>query len=286
MNAWCIARLTMKEASRRRILLLIVVGSVLFLALFAAGMAFLLTEVQGGPGRTSSQVVALFAVVLTIMGFYALNFLAGLSAIFTSVNAISGEIDSGTIYAVLARPIRRRDVILGKWLGFAIVLALYVSAMSGGLFAIVYLLTGVPPAAPLPVVGILVLMTLMLLTLSLLGGTFLPTLANGIGLFLLYGLGWLGGMIESVGNALGNTTMVQIGIVVSLVIPSDALWRAASYYLQPPSLLLIMQSAPSGPTAMPFVAITPPAPAMLTYVVLYTLAALTLAIAILNRRDL
>jgi len=286
MSVIHIARLTMKEAARKRLLLLVLIGSVLFLALFGLGLWLLHREVQqGGIQGPPQQAAAMFAVVMTIMGFYALNFLAGLSAIFTSVNAISGEIDSGTIHALLARPLRRRDIVLGKWLGYATVMVLYVVGMSAGLFAIVFLVTDVPPAAPLAVMGLLVLMALLLLTLSILGGTFLPTLANGIGLFLLYGLGWLGGLIEVIGEALENDTMQQLGIIVSLIIPSDALWRAASFYLIPPSFLL-MQGAANGPISMPFISTLPPAPAMIVFSVLYALGALGLAVAIFRRRDL
>ncbi|MBI2938936.1 MAG: ABC transporter permease [Chloroflexi bacterium] len=286
MNALLIARLTLKEAARKRLLLLVVIGSVLFLTLFGVGLILLLGQVRAqmagsGAGR---QGIAVFSAMMTLMGFYMLNTLAGLSAVFISVNAISGDIDSGTVHALLAHPLRRRDVILGKWLGYASVLALYVVVMSLALMAIAYFVTDFLPPAPLAAIGLMVLVTLVLLSLSTLGGTFLPTLANGVGLFLLYGLAWLGGMVETLGAALRSDTMVHIGIVVSLLIPSDVLWRSASFYLQPAAILAMQNVSTGG--VVPFASATPPAAPMLIYTVLYTLGALGLAIAVFNRRDL
>ena len=77
----------------------------------------------------------------------------------------------------------------------------------------------------------------LLLTAGLLGSSFLPTLANAVVLFSLFGLAWLGGIVEFIGQAVANQTLVNLGVVVSLVFPSDAVWRAASYYLQPPLFL-------------------------------------------------
>lgn len=288
MSALLIARLTLKEAVRKRLVLLAVAGSLLFLATFGIGFNLLLGQMQENaarmpPGATGAAA-PIFTTGMMVLGFYMLNFLAGVSAIFVSVNAISGEIDSGTLHALVARPLYRRDVILGKWLGYASVLTVYVAVMSGGLIAIIYFAAGSLPPAPLATIGLMIWVTLLLLSLSILGGTFLSALANGVGMFLLYGLAWLAGVIEAMGGLVHNDTMVHVGIAISLVIPSDVLWHAASYYLLPPSVLMVQSVASA--SLFPFASPAPPAPAMLIYAGLYTLAAIGLAIAVFNRRDL
>ncbi|MCL5961632.1 MAG: ABC transporter permease [Chloroflexi bacterium] len=286
MQTLLIARLTLKEAARKKLLLLTVVGGGLFLVLFGVGLAVLLPELRAQfarEGRPTAQA-ALFVSLMTIMGFYVLNFLAGISAMFVSVNAISGETDSGTVHALLAHPLRRRDIVLGKWLGYAAVLILYVVTMSGSLLAIVYFVGGYRVATPLPAVALMVLVTLVVLSLSFFGGTFLPTLANGIGIFLLYGLAWMGGLIEIIGAQLHSDAMNYIGIVVSLLMPSDILWRGASYYLQPAWVVLLENS--QNVSAAPFASSTPPTTAMIVYAGLYTVIALGAAVAVFNRRDL
>src|SRR5690606_23297519 len=118
MNLIQIARLTMKEAARKRLLLLVLIGSVLFLVLFGVGLRLLLDQLGAPRGaRSFGQSVdfdSFASAMMTLLAFYALNFLAGLSAIFVSVNALSGEVDSGTVHALLARPLRRWEVVIGK----------------------------------------------------------------------------------------------------------------------------------------------------------------------------
>jgi ABC-type transport system involved in multi-copper enzyme maturation permease subunit len=55
---------------------------------------------------------------LTVLGLYAAHFLSSFVVLFLTVDAISSEIDSGTLHAALARPIRRADVIVGRWLAY------------------------------------------------------------------------------------------------------------------------------------------------------------------------
>ena len=61
-----------------------------------------------------------------MLGLYAVHFLSSFLALFLSVGAISSEIDSGTLHAVLARPIRRADVVVGRWLAYAGLIGVYV----------------------------------------------------------------------------------------------------------------------------------------------------------------
>ncbi len=118
----------------------------------------------------------------------------------------------------------------------------------------------------------------------------MPTLANGVVVFTLLGLAWLAGIIEFVGTLLqnapdttGGNAMVNIGTAVSLLLPSDALWRGASYYLESPSLLALMASARGG---IPFFASGPPATALLVWSVGYAAVMLAGAVLAFRRRDL
>ncbi len=75
-----------------------------------------------------------------------------------------------------------------------------------------------------------------MLSLSLLGGTRLPALANGVVIFMFYGLAFIAGWIEQIGSYLQNEAAVNIGIIVSLFLPIEAMWKRAAYILQPPFL--------------------------------------------------
>jgi hypothetical protein len=124
---------------------------------------------------------------------------------------------------------------------------------------------------------------LLLLTLSLLGSTLLPTLTTGVLWFSLFGLAWLAGMTEFMGQSLDSPALVNLGVAVSLLVPSDALWRGASYYLQSPDFVA---AARATGRALPFASVTPPAPAFVAWAVAYLFLGVVGAVTLFARRDL
>jgi hypothetical protein len=77
--------------------------------------------------------------------------------------------------------------------------------------------------------------------------------------------------------------MVRIGVIASLIIPSDALWKMGAAVVQPPNPLPAMGLQMS---LGPFGVVNPPSVWMGVYAVVYTLGALALAAFIFSRRDL
>jgi ABC-type transport system involved in multi-copper enzyme maturation permease subunit len=143
---------------------------------------------------------------------------------------------------------------------------------------------------PLNALGLMLLEGLLLLTLSLFGSTLMPTLANGVVVFTLLGLAWLGGIIEFVGRLLSNApdstggvAMVNIGTAVSLLLPSDALWRGASFYLESPSLISVLSVARGG---IPFFSANPPATPMIVWSIGYIAVVLAGSVVAFRKRDL
>jgi hypothetical protein len=113
-----------------------------------------------------------------------------------------------------------------------------------------------------------------------LGSTRLSTLTNGVVVFMLYGLAFIAGWIEQIGAFLHSEAAVNIGILVSLLIPIEALWKRAAYLMQPPFLREL------GLSSTPFGAASAPSRAMVVYAILYTIAALALAIRWFAQRRL
>jgi len=120
---------------------------------------------------------------------------------------------------------------------------------------------------------------LLLLDVTLLGGTQLSTLANGVLVFAAYGVAFIGGWIEQIGAFLGNQTTVVIGILASLLMPSEALWKRAAFEMR-----TVLADA-VGPN--PFIStLSVPSLMMVGYAVLYAAVALTLVVWNFGRRDL
>ncbi len=281
MMVLAIARFTFKEALRKKVLLGAGVLSIGFLALFALGNYFAFDDFTRHNARFGEAAIwqAVVAGAMTIAGLYVVNFLAGLLAIFAAVGTIASEVDSGTLHAIVPKPVHRWEIVLGKWLGFALMLGAYLALMAAGVILTIWAIWGAVPSSPVPGVGLMLLCTLLLLSLTVLGSTLLATVANGIVVFMLYGVGLLGGFIEQLGSLVQNETMVNVGIVTSLLIPSDVLWKMASYVMQPPELLARSFTTPI------FGGSAPSAP-MVAYALVYAVAAIVLAIAVFDRRDL
>jgi ABC-type transport system involved in multi-copper enzyme maturation permease subunit len=283
LHALTIARFTIHEAISRRLVLSASILSLLFVGLYALGFSFVFTNAPPFQrGDASSTEVATASSVLTVLGLYAVHFLSSFVALFLTVGAISSEIDSGTLHAVLARPIRRADVVLGRWLAYSGLISVYVAAMGGAILGLAWLISGYQAFDTLLALGLMAAGAILLLTISLLGSTIFSTLANGVIAFTLFGLAWLGGIIEFTGGVVQNAAMVNLGIVISLLVPSDAIWKAASFYAQSPLFLALGGTRGQ----VPFIGSSPPTAAMLLWAGAYLLVFLGLAVRSFGRRDL
>lgn len=287
MNALIIARFTLQEAISRRLVLAGVVLSLAFVALFAIGFTLLYhhrAALGGSEALSDTQIRAGVGTVLTVLGLYAVYFLSGFLALFLSVGAVSGEIDAGTLHALLARPLRRAEFIAGRWLAYTGLISVYVAVMAGSLLLCVRVIGGYGVPDPLRAVGLLVLATVVLLSLSLFGSTLFSTLANGVVVFTLFGMTWMAGIIEFVGAGINNEAMLNVGTAAGLLLPSDAVWRGASYYVQSPLFLAALDADSN--VGIPFASIHPPSTPLVLWGLLYPLLFLGGAVLTFRRRDL
>jgi ABC-type transport system involved in multi-copper enzyme maturation permease subunit len=278
-----VARLTFHEARRSRILLAAILLSILFLIVYGLGFNFIFEEI-GREARMEGRELRMIegreiANFLTIAGLYVVNFLTVMMTVLTSVATVSGEISSGTIHTLASKPVQRWNIIVGKWVGYACMLGLYIILLGGGVLSIVYLVSKYSPPNIAAGLGLIWLNSLMLLSLSLFGGSVLSTLTNGVLLFGLFGIAFVGGWIEQIGSLLQNQTAVRVGVITSLLLPSEALWKRAAFHLQSP-----LVTALGGFT--PFSSVSVPSPIMVGYAILFGLAALALAVWAFGRRDL
>lgn len=267
--------LTFHEARRRKMALAALLIGLIFLSLYALGFWLIVRELTTNnmPAIARPQIYSF----LTIAGLYVVHFLAVMLAIFASVDTLAGEISTHTIQSLVTKPLLRWHVVLGKWLGFGLMMALFLGMLGGGVLLIARLISGYTPPHAIQGVVLLMFEALVLVALSLLGGTRLSTLTNGVTLFLLYALAFIGAWVEQIGALLQSPAAVRVGIVTSLLLPVEALWRRASYLMQPP----ISNAFPT-----PFAVSSVPSPAMVAYAAVYGLLALLLAMRVFGRRDL
>src|SRR5918993_319758 len=111
-----IAALTLREAVRRKVVRAPARLAIALLALSAWGFSRLAASEFDGGALTTGEARLTASIVLNLVMF-GLSLIAALGTAFLAGPVLAGEIESGMALAVLARPIRRPAVLVGKWLG-------------------------------------------------------------------------------------------------------------------------------------------------------------------------
>lgn len=279
MRIIVLAKLTFREAARRKIALTAFLLGLAFLLLYNLAFYFVRTQGFGAPGGTLARSEGIN--MLLMAGLYAANFMAGVMSALLSADSLAGEINSGAIHTIVSKPVRRAEVVLGKWLGFAGLMALYVLLLGGGLILSVGLQAGYFPTNVFKGLGLIYLATLLVMSITLFFSSRLSTLATGAAVFGMYGFAFLAGWVEQIGAVLKNQTAVDIGVAASLLMPSESLWRRASYEMTSPLLRALGNFNPFGGGGDAV-----PSPLMVGYAAVFALAALLLAVRSFARRDL
>lgn len=275
MRIWVIAELTLREAARRKILWAALLLGLAFLTLYGLGLHLMLA----GPAAQASALERREgANALLVVGLYAVNFLMVMMTVLTSVDTLPGEIASGTIQAIAIKPVSRWEVLSGKWLGFVIMLTLYILLMAGGVLVLTYVLAGYTAHNVVPGLGLMWMEGLLLLSMTFLWGTRFSTLATGVLTFGFHGLAFIGGWIEEFGALSHSQAAVKLGLITSLIMPSEALWRRAASEMQSPVVNALGVS--------PFGGASVPSPAMVVYAGLFLIAAFGLALRRFSHKDL
>jgi len=272
-----IAHLTLYDARRRKILSAAAICGGLFLAVFWVIAVLVARDLKANPPSFVERQITL--VILSLFGLYAANFLSVLLASLLPVDALSGEIDSGVMQTLASKPVRRSAIVLGKWLGFGLVIVAYFLALAAGVLTATHVIAGYQQLNIGFAIPLMLLELLVMHTISIAGGTRLGTVTNGIMTLGFYGAAWIGGWVEQLGTLTGIQSARAAGVVVSLFSPADSMWRLAAYYLQPD----IVRSLGN---AGPFAGGSVPSAMMVWWALGFTAAALAFAVYSLRHRQL
>jgi ABC-type transport system involved in multi-copper enzyme maturation permease subunit len=291
-----IAGLTLREAQRRWLLVVGVLLGGAFVLVYATGVWFIVQNSSCGPRArpcaTPFQALEFRAGLNmgVIVGLFVANFLTVITAVLLPVDTLSGEIASGVTQTLASKPIRRAEIVLGKWLAYWLLVAFYIVLTAGGVlfavWAVSAIVTGgsgfVPPHA-LRGLALILLEATVMLTISIAGGTRFSTVTNGMVALGVFGLGFLGGFVEQFGVMLvegeaGRMVMRNIGTIISLLVPADALWRLAAYYMMP-AIVRDLE-------VTPFNSMYPPSGAMVLWAIGYIVVVGAIGVRQFNNRAL
>ncbi|MGI8625955.1 MAG: ABC transporter permease subunit, partial [Geodermatophilaceae bacterium] len=238
---------------------------------------------ESGFGTLTSGQARLVASQLLNLVMFGLSLIAALGTAFLAGPTLSGETESGVALAMLARPVRRSAVLLGKWLGLVVFGSGFVVLAGLAQCLVVWWTVGYWPPQPAAALALLAAQTIVLLTLGLLLSTVISPMASGVVAVGLFGATWIAGVVGGVGEVLGNDGVARVGSVSRMLLPTDGLWRGAMHAFQDPSVFTSF-----GPelAAFPFLSEAPLTATYLVWAAVWVAMVWGLAAASFLRKDL
>jgi ABC-type transport system involved in multi-copper enzyme maturation permease subunit len=180
-----ITSLSLREALHSRTMIVAIILNVLYLGFLALlGFAF---ANSGGidelPFLASGDIPTRIFLSIALGGASGLALFIG---VFSSVGSIANEIERGTILAVVARPVDRWEIVLGKFLGHGLLALVFLFVDSLIIALVTSVFTGHFIPDLLPYLALLGLNVLIMIAVSLAGSTRFSTVANAVIVIVLY----------------------------------------------------------------------------------------------------
>lgn len=278
MAALILAKMAIQEASRRKFIQVGVFLGVTLLVIHAAGFGLIHSQIENSSTGFRSVIQKTeFFNFLTMSGYYAVNFLTMMLVALAASNTLSGEISTGSIQTLAAKPISRGAIFFGKWLGMAILGCAYLFLMVGGMSLSVWLQTRYLPPNLLRGLLLMVLNMLLVESVAVTASSRLSTLASGALVFGLYGISFVGSWVEQISSYVDIRSGVELGIISSLIFPGEAVWRRASYLMSTNLIRMV---------GGPFISNSTPSPAMTVYALCFLVIVIGLGWWSFKERDL
>jgi Cu-processing system permease protein len=224
-GAMTIAAYALRESTRRRVFVVVLILTCAFLGLYALGTeaAFDATSEVDNVGVDDE---VLTGSTLLGLAMFTTLFLGCVLAVFLTLGAVRGDAERGLLQPLVVRPVGRTELLAGRFAAAAGVCAGYVAAVYTAAMAITAAAGGWWPDAVVgPGLG-LVGGVILIAALALLGSIFLSATANGIAVFMAFGAGLAAGLLGQIGDALAVETLEQVAQVASWLLPFEALYQA------------------------------------------------------------
>ncbi len=217
-----IASITVGEAVRRRVLLVILLIGLLFM-IIAPGLGIL---------SARSELTVLKSMMLGII-----QLTSAVIAIVLTVYMIPNEIERRTIYTILSKPVQRWQFLIGKYLGAVLALGLMMLLMTAVLLAVfLYMHQNSAEAMDIAKQPALYFVQMSLLAaIAIFFSTFVSPLVN---FFLTGGMYLLGSLFSPFFKTLeesGGTSMVvkKAAQFINVILPNFAMFNTQNTIINP-----------------------------------------------------
>jgi Cu-processing system permease protein len=226
-GALIVARFSLRESLRRRVFVVVALLTFLFLALYglATWQAFKAAD-EFGTGEAGVDAETVVGATLAGLAMFAILFLGAILAVFLTLGAVRGDAERGLLQPLLVRPLPRRTLLLGRWIGATAVCAPYVVLVALASFAVTAALGDWWPDRTVMPLLTLALGVTIIAALSLAGSIALAATANGIAIFMLFGAGLTAGLLGQIAEAIGSDTLGDVAQIATWALPFEALYQA------------------------------------------------------------
>jgi len=284
MAALTIARLTIREAARRKLLLALAILTVIVIGLTGWGFQHLSTLTNPDGSQIPADELRLAVSQVLVFVEFMFSAVLALSAVVVASPAFSSEFESGVALSMLARPVSRYQVVLGKWLGLAALIAIYVAATTTIELLVVDATTGYVPPGPVGLALYLIGEGFVIMSLALLLSTRLSGMTAGVISLVLFFVAWIGGIAGAIGEVFSSAAITNAGTISQLLLPTDALWRGSVYELEP-ILYRDVLGATTERAGNPFFVQSPPSVAYLVWAGCWVVLVVGITVWSLHRRE-
>jgi ABC-type transport system involved in multi-copper enzyme maturation permease subunit len=217
-----------QEAVPRRVFVVVIALTAVFLALYGLGALKAFQEAQTFVGPdTPVDIDSRTLAGATIFGLamFATLFLGTVLAVFLTLGVVRGDAERGLLQPLVVRPVGRAALLGSRYVGAVAVCTVYVALV----YAAALVITGWaggwwPDRVVLPAVELAAGVAIVT-ALSLLGSIFLSATANGIAIFMTFGAGLVAGLLGQIGSAIGSHTLEHVARIASWIFPFEALYQ-------------------------------------------------------------
>jgi Cu-processing system permease protein len=227
-GAVAIAGYALRESTRRRVFVVVLILTIAFLVLYAVGTeaAFDSVDAEAAGAVLDVDDQVLTGSTLLGLAMFTTLFLGCVLAVFLTLGAVRGDAERGLLQPLVVRPLGRTALLGGRFAAAAGVCGGYVAVVYTAAMTITGAAGGWWPEDPVsPGLG-LVAGVILIAALSLLGSIFLSSSANGIAVFMAFGAGLAAGLLGQIGDALNVDTLQNIAAIASWALPFEALYQS------------------------------------------------------------
>jgi ABC-type transport system involved in multi-copper enzyme maturation permease subunit len=273
-----------RESLRRRVFVVILVLTVGFLGLYGLAAHFAFRDFKSFAGGGIAQIDPKAFTGGTMFGLamFASLFLGAVLAVFLTLGVVRGDAESGLLQPMVARPVGRGSTLLARFFGAAAVVVAFELLLYACDVALTDAIGGWTPDHLIGPGLALAFAVVVIAALSLLGSVFLAGTAQGIAIFMIFGMGLTAGLLGQIGHALQSDTLRSIGHDASWALPFEALYQAGLYSLTSSSFDFTNQIIKLGPLG----GSEPAGAGLIFFSLAYVGVLLAIAIALFRRRDL